>query len=317
MREQQSGEVTSAVPTFLVAGAGRSGTTALVEGLRTHSQVFITDPKEPHYFALHGTRPRFRGPGDDPGINQVAVTREDDYVALYRRGSDRPARGEGSVSTFYYHERSIPEVLRVNPEMRVIVLLRDPVERAYSSFQYLRALGREPHTEFMAAVADEESRRADNWHHLWHYTGMSLYADALEAFRRHLPAEQVGVWFYEDLERDYASVFDAVLRFLDVEPVPGAGQNVPRVNASGAVRFAGIHQAMWWASSRPALRHGAHAVTTWRFREAVKTRLIRRQGVPADVRRQLAPRFEEDLCRLRGLLDRQAGHPPWLAGQRT
>ena len=43
-------------PTFLVVGTARAGTTAVVEGLRTHPQVFVTQPKEPHYFAFHGTR---------------------------------------------------------------------------------------------------------------------------------------------------------------------------------------------------------------------------------------------------------------------
>ena len=49
------------VPTFLVVGAARRGTTGLVEGLRTNTQVFITEPKEPHYFALHGARGRLPG----------------------------------------------------------------------------------------------------------------------------------------------------------------------------------------------------------------------------------------------------------------
>src|ERR671921_96192 len=71
------------VPTFLVVGAGRSGTTGLAEGLRTHPRVFVTTPKEPHYFALHGTVPSFRAPGDDATINRVAVTDRDTYLALY------------------------------------------------------------------------------------------------------------------------------------------------------------------------------------------------------------------------------------------
>jgi Sulfotransferase family len=301
------------VPTFLVVGAGRAGTTALVEGLRGHPQIFITDPKEPHYFALQGTRPAFRGPGDDRGINEVAVTEEEDYLALYPRGSHHLALGEGSVSTFYYHERSIPEVLRINPDMRVVVLLREPVERAYSSFQYLRAQGREPHVDLLAAVAEEPSRRERNWHHLWHYTGMSMYADALEAFLTRLPEEQVGVWFYDDLERDYAGVLEAVQSFLKVDAVPGAAAGVPRVNASGTPRLLGVQKAMWWASSRPALRRSARLVTTWRFREAVKGRLLKRQSVPAHVHRELAPRFQEDLLRVRELLRPRTALPPWLA----
>jgi hypothetical protein len=303
-----------AVPTFLVAGAGRAGTTGLIEGLRSHPRIFVTDPKEPHYFALHGSRPDFRGPEDARFINRLAVTDEESYRALYPRDSDHLALGEGSVSTFYYHERSIPEVLRMNPEMRVVVMLREPVERAFSSFQYLRASGREPHTDFLAAVSDEPSRVADNWHHLWHYTGMSMYAESLEAFRGRLPSEHVGVWFYDDLDRDYTGTLEAVLRFLQVPVLPGVGEDVPRVNASGTPRFERAQKAIWWASSHPVLQRSARLVTTWRFREAVRARLITRQTVPVEARRELAPRFEKDLRRVRELLEGRTDLPAWLAG---
>ena len=72
------------IPTFLVVGAARCGTTGLVEGLRSHPRVFVTDPKEPHYFALHRTRRRSSpAPGDAHTINRVAVTDRDAYLALY------------------------------------------------------------------------------------------------------------------------------------------------------------------------------------------------------------------------------------------
>jgi len=304
-----------AVPTFLVAGAGRAGTTGLIEGLRSDPRVFVTDPKEPHYFAFHGERPDFRGPGDDRHINQLAVTGEKEYLALYPVRADHLALGEGSVSTLYFHERSLPEILRINPAMRVVVLLREPVERAYSSFQYLSALGREPLEDFLAAVADEPRRQNENWHHLWHYTAMSMYGDALGAFRKELSEDQVGVWFFDDLERDYAGTFREVLGFLGVPPLPGSGEDVPRVNASGKPRFPHLQKAMWWASGRPVLQSTARTVTTWHFREAVKARLITRQTVPAEIRRELAPRFAEDLQRVRGMLAGRASLPAWLEGR--
>ncbi len=69
----------------------------------------------------------------------------------------------------------------MNPDMRLVVMLREPVARAHSSFQYMRARGFEPLEDFLEAVAPSTQRKRDNWHHLWHYTRMSLYADAIEA----------------------------------------------------------------------------------------------------------------------------------------
>lgn len=298
-------------PDFVVAGAGRAGTTALIEGLRRHPAVFVTDPKEPHYLAMHGSVPDYRGPGDDRHVNRQAVTVLDDYLALYSSG-DWLVRGEGSVSTMYYHDRAVPELVRLNPQVRVVVLLREPVSRAFSSFQYLRNSGREPLPDFLAAVAAEPSRQAANWHHLWHYTAMSRYAESLAALRSALGPERVGVWFYDDLERDYGTTVRRVLDFLEVPEAPWDDAVVPRVNASGAPRLGWAQHTMGRASAVPALRTTARRVTTWRFREAVRTRLLRRSDVPAAARAELAPLFADDLRRLRAELEGRA-LPAWLA----
>ena len=301
-------------PTFVVAGAGRAGTTGLVEGLRAHPDVFVTSPKEPHYLALHGTRPDFRGPGDQESINRTAVTSAQDYADLFPQHSDGLALGEGSVSTLYYYQRALPELLRINPEVRVIVLLREPVARAWSSFHYLRAQGREPESDFLTAVEAEASRRADNWHHLWHYTAMSTYADAIAALQEHLLPGHLGVWFHDDLERDYATTFGEVLRFLELSVPPGLGDDVPRVNVSGTPRYRLLQEAMWRVQGQATLRRAARLATTWRFREAMKARMVRRDTVPADSSRTLAPLFTDDLVRLGDLLAPSTRLPGWVTG---
>lgn len=301
------------IPNFLVVGAGRSGTTALVEGLRSHPQVFVTDPKEPHYFALHGTVPDFAGPGDAHTINRVAVTDRDAYLALYPRQHGHVALGDGSVSTLYYHERALPEVLAMNPEMRLVVLLRDPVTRAYSSHQYMRARGFEPHEHFVDALAEERQRRARNWHHLWHYTEMSKYADAIEHLQCVVPPDRLGIWFYEDLDREYAGVLSDVLGFLGVPPGPVDSIAVPRVNVSGRPRSDRLHRALWWATRHEALRATVKHTTTYRFRERVRRLALRRDEIPTEARTALSTVFEEDLARLGTLLPGRA--PAWLASQ--
>jgi Sulfotransferase family len=300
------------VPNFLVVGAARSGTTGLVEGLRSHPRVFVTEPKEPHYFALHGQAPQFAGPGDAHTINRVAVTDLDRYLALYpAQPHHYLALGDGSVSTLYYHERALPEVLATNPDMRLVVLLREPIARAYSSHQYMRARGFEPYEDFLRAVDDEPRRIADKYHHLWHYTAMSRYADAIEALQKAVPAERLGIWFHDDLERDYEGTVRQVLRFLDVPPAEGEAEGVPRVNISGKPRFEPVQKALWWATRHDVLRRGVKRVTTYRFRERIRRLSLRKGGVPPEAVERLRPVFADDLARLRDVLpgDEQ---PAWL-----
>lgn len=303
------------VPTFLVIGAARSGTTGLVEGLRTHPQVFVTDPKEPHYFALHRLGARFTAPGDDHTINRVAVTDRDAYLALYPQEHDYLALGDASVSTLYYYEVSLPEVLRINPEMRLVVLLREPVARAFSSHQYMRARGLEPVEDFLAAVELEEERKRLGWHHIWHYTSMSRYADALEAVYAAFPREQVGVWFHDDLESDYVGTVSSILRFLGVPPVAGEATGVPRVNVSGQPRFAPVHRAIGWATGHERIRAFVKARTSYRFRERIRRAVLRSDPVPLEAREALAPLFQQDLARVGALLDGKL--PAWLSGSPT
>lgn len=299
------------LPTFVVAGAARSGTTGLVEGLRSHPRVFVTDPKEPHYFALHRLGASFTAPGDAHTINRVAVTDREGYLALYPTGGDYLALGDASVSTLYYHQEAIPELRAMNPDVRVVIMLREPVERAFSSHQYMRARGLEPVEDFLAAVDLEDERKQAGWHHIWHYTSMSHYADAVEAFLDAFSADQVRVWFYDDLNSDYEGTVAAILRFLDVPPAEGEATGVPRVNVSGQPRFAPVHKAIKLATGNERIRTTVKQLTSYRFRERIRRSVLRTETLPAGARERLDPLFAADRQRLRALVPGPV--PAWLS----
>ncbi len=304
--------MTSTRPTFLVVGAARCGTTGLVEGLRSHPQVFVTDPKEPHYFALHGRGAHFTAPGDEHTINKVAVTEREAYLALYPQQHDFVALGDASVSTMYYHEHALPEVLAMNPDMRLVVMLREPVERAFSSHQYMRARGLEPVEDFLSAVALEDERKAAGWHHIWHYTSMSRYADSLAALRAAVPAEQLGIWFFDDLNSDYEKTVGQILRFIGAPPVEGEASGVPRVNVSGQPKYAPVHRAIGWATGNERIRSFVKEHTSYRFRERIRRSVLQSDPLPAGARERLEPLFVDDLRRTRELVE--GPMPAWLAG---
>jgi hypothetical protein len=302
------------IPTFLVTGAARSGTTGLVEGLRTNTHIFVTEPKEPHYFAFHGTEVDFQGPGDAATINRVALPNRADYLALFPQDGAVAAYGDGSVSTLYYHEHALPEVVRMNPDMRLVVMLREPVSRAYSSYQYMRARGFETETSFLAAVEAEPERQALNYHHLWHYTSMSMYADALADMVEAVGPNQVGVWYYDDLQSDYVGTVSQVMRFIGAPATANEAEAVPRVNISGTPRSAIVGRVIWAATRNEWLRRAVKSLSSYRTRERVRGLVLRRSDVPFDARRQLEHRFHDDLRRLNDVLDLlpDRPRPGWL-----
>lgn len=295
-------------PSFVVAGAARSGTTALTEALRSHPDVFVTTPKEPHYLALAGRDLDFTGPGDEVMINREAITSRDVYLGLYPQKHQYVALGEGSVSTLYYYDRSIPLLQSINPDTRVVLLLRDPVARAYSSFQFLRAQGYEPLSDFLAAVEDEPRRVRAGWHHLWHYAGMSYYADSVEFVIKELGRNQVGIWFYDELVAEPTRTLDEVLRFLDVDPSklpPGA---LWETNVSGTPRSRHLQSLYWWARRRELLRRTVR-LAPFKLRQRLRNATLQPTALPAEARRELGELFVDDLSRLTEIVGRPL--PRW------
>ncbi len=297
------------VPSFAVIGAARSGTTAIIEALRRHPDAFVTMPKEPHYFAFSGRRLAFTGPGDAEGINVSAVTDTDRYLDLYAGSDGFAARGEGSVSTLYYHEHATRAITAMNPSMRLVVVLRDPVDRAFSSFQYLRMQGREPEPEFATAVALEDDRRAAGWHHLWHYCAMSRYADSLAAFVAAFGSDQMCVLLYDDVTRDAAGVLRRVFEHVGLDPDRAGTGAVPRVNSSGLPRSERTQAAINRMRRQPHLRRAGRVLLPFAARERVRRWNQSTATVPDGAQAALAPGFAADLDRVEDILGRSL--PTW------
>lgn len=203
-------------PDFFLIGAARSGSTALYDYLGQHPEIFTSDPKEPHYFAFDGARPDFRGPGDDEMINREVVRDEAAYRALFRNADGARAVGEGSVS-YLYHASAAADLRRAVPDARLICILRNPADRAYSAFRYLRSRMYEPVGDFGEALAREDARVDAGWHHMWHYRRMGRYAEQVHRYLTIFDREQIRIYRFEDFVRDPAPVLRDCFEFLGVD----------------------------------------------------------------------------------------------------
>ena len=217
------------LPDFIVIGAQRAGTTSLFYHLRLHPDVrrplsrdgSVFWPKELHFFDEHYERGLdwYRRFFPLAAARKVARLRGRDLVA-------------GEATPYYLFHPAVPERVAASlPNVRLIALLRDPIERAYSHYQLMRRTGREK-LSFADAVAAEE-RRLTNWgltededvktasgdrvhHHHRHraYLSRGLYAEQLERWYEHFPREQLMVIRTEDFASRPAEIYADVLRFL-------------------------------------------------------------------------------------------------------
>ena len=154
-----------ALPDFFVAGAPKAGTTALHAALAGHPDLYLSAVKEPKFFLTDGPPPAQGGPGDAKTYREH-VWRRADYERLF---APAPAGARTGESTpFYLYSGAAQRRIRaLIPHARLIVVLRDPVERAHSNWTHLWSAGLDPIGDFPAACAAEDRRVAAGWAPFW------------------------------------------------------------------------------------------------------------------------------------------------------
>ncbi|GAA4250859.1 sulfotransferase family protein [Dactylosporangium darangshiense] len=202
------------LPDFLIAGVPKAGTSALHAALVRHPQLFLPSVKEPKFFLTDGAPPRRGGPGDVQTY-QEHVWRRADYEALFDAAPPGALRGE--ATPFYLHDlESHARIARLVPHARLVLLLRDPVDRAHSNWSHLWGAGLESEAEFLRAVELEPVRRAKGWAAFWHYTDLGRYGSQLRHLLEYFPREQVLLLRYRDPRDDPGGTVNRVCAFLGV-----------------------------------------------------------------------------------------------------
>ncbi len=222
MRRRSEGG-SGALPHFVIVGASRSGTTSLYHLLTRHPLIEPAESKELHFFDKHF------GEG----------------VGWYRSCFPPPARRDerttiSGESTPYYlfHPHAARRMAQTLPEARVLVLLRNPVDRAYSQYQQQVKRGREP-LPFEEAIRAEEQRLEGEWRRMsedegydsfnlqrYSYLARGVYADQLSRWRRFFADEQMLVLRSEEFFERPREALRRVVRFLDLPDWEPASRDV-------------------------------------------------------------------------------------------
>ena len=220
-----------ALPQFFIAGVPKAGTTGLYAALIRHPQLYLPAVKEPKFFLSDGRPPRRGGPGDMQTY-QEHVWRRADYEALFEAAPPTAVRGE--ATPFYLYDRDAHQrIRRLVPDAKFILVLRDPVDRAYSNWSHLWSAGLEKESDFLAACEREQRRRAAGWADFWHYLGLGMYGGQVRDLQQTCGRDQVLVMRYRDLRDEPVATLDGVCRFLGV--ATGVISEVPPENVRAYV----------------------------------------------------------------------------------
>lgn len=304
----------SLMPNFLIIGAGKSGTTSLYYYLKQHPQLFMSEVKEPNFFALEGKK-LLMAEEDKDEINFFpwAVTDLAGYQNLFRNA--KPGYLKGESSTMYLYMDQAPEKIKSYvPEVKMIGIFRQPAERLYSRYLHL-ARDNRMSAEDLKQVFDKSSlwwKRNDLVQEGFYFRHLSRYYDLF-------PKENIKVFLYEDLIKSPAETIKSIYSFLGVETdfMPDTKM---KFNESGIIknklydRLVGRNSLIKNAIKKTLPGIFQKAKSSYAIKNIVnklrKANLERPPFDPAMKKRITDEIYKEDILKFQNLIQRDLEH--WL-----
>ena len=287
------------LPDFLVIGAYKAGTTSLHEYLRSHPQVFVPARKEPSFLAFD----QAEDPETERRLNPAWSMAVHDLVTYERLFEPaRPDQVVGEVSPEYLKHPAAPARIAARlGQVKLVALLRDPAERAYSDFLMYTRDGREDTEDFSVALDRQEQRRAAGMA-TGQYVTTGFYGEQLSRFYARFAADHIKVVLSEDLRSDRDGVLAELFEFLGVDPsvqVPPEELNRSGVPVNGAVRAAYVARRRLAPLLRGVVPQG------WKRRvDARLQRGLERPEPPARALARLRDIYRDDIGELERLIGR-------------
>ena len=286
-----AGEIDMTLPTFIVIGVAKAGTTSLYRYFDQHPDVFMYPEKGTNYFGYEDARDwKWADEGEPPLLRHFRVETFEEYEAAFAGASGETAVGE--VSPQYFRSPTAAERIHSHlPDVQVIVSLRNPAERAFSGY-LMRIRRGEP------VKSPSEDLSADSSHvrEGFYYRRMKRYFDVF-------PREQIKVLLFDDFRRDPAQVMNELFSFIGVDP-GFRPDTAPRHNPANVPRSRILNRLLY----QPAVIRTAKAVVPERLHgSAKKVREVNLEEPPKmspELRSRLLALYREDILNLEGLLQK-------------
>lgn len=270
-------------PNFFIVGVSKAGITSLYEYLKRVPGIYMSPVKESRYFA----------PGDRPGHGIRPIRSKAKYLKLFHSVKDEAAVGEASPSYLYGPEA--PKLIHeVVPYARIIMILRDPVERAYAHYlMWLR--------ETWESRPFDEAVREDR------YLKLGFYSEPVHRYLQIFGAPRVKILIFEEFIQDIKETVGDVLKFLDVNGKPPDG--VAEAYNTFALPRGPLARLILRSN---LLRSAGHSLLPARLRRIVRERVLLKRAddppMPQEAREILEELYRDDVQRLEKILARSL---PW------
>ncbi len=295
-------------PNFFIVGKPKCGTTALHNLLDQHPEIFMSREKEPHHFHrdyLEAALERRRG------YKNLAYRERDDYLSLFEGSDGAKVVGESSVG-YLYSKTAAREIAKFNPEAKILMCFREPVDFLYSYHNHFYRSANENEPDFLRALELEEIRKQGmhipstvTYPENLFYSEHVKYRDQAQRFFDVFPDAQIKVVIFEDFKAHNSAVYRDILEFLAVDA--GFRPNFENINPTQTLRFPRfVFFLNYFGEKSP------YAVARWmpasvlRPIRFVLRKLFKREGPLPDlddgVRAELMARFRSEVEKLEEFL---------------
>lgn len=198
-------------PNFLLVGAPKTGSTSVAKYLAEHPDIFIPEQKELFYFIKDSLREVSKKDPMYDAVMSRAIIDRDAYFSMFENAKEQ-LRGEATVHYLYHHDEVIPRVKAELGDIKIILLLRNPVNRAFSNFNYQQ---RGQTCSFEEALDLESERKAKGYNSFWYYKEVGLYSKPVAHYMKAFSS--VKVCLFEDMKADPLNFMKELYTFLGVD----------------------------------------------------------------------------------------------------
>jgi hypothetical protein len=265
--------------------------------------------KEPKFFSYISGHRNFNGPGDSEGERDTIKTFEE-YKRLFLNSDGSKILGECSVDNLYYYESVIPKIIEyLGEDVKIFIILRNPIDRAYSSYIYHLRDARE-NLAFEDALNDEEKRIKDNWEFMWHYKLVGLYFNQVNAYLENF--KNTKIFLYEDLKENSENLIKVFYKFLDIDSEFVPDDLNIKYNKSGIPKYRSLYNFL----NKPNFfKLFLKNFFPKNFRIKLKNKFINKllinpNPINKATKRFLIDFYKEDILKLQNLIDRDLSN--WL-----
>jgi hypothetical protein len=198
---------------FFLVGPPKCGTTTAYHWLKTNPSIFVPIVKEPHFFQFKNKSLAYSGLGDKKRLDRMVVQEEDAYLGLYESKNEEQLCGDCSTM-YFYSEDAIREIKLHNPQAKIIIVLRNPIERAFSHYMHQVRDGYEKKSDPLSSFLLSTARIQKGYMPFWDYISPGKYSQWLPKWKASF--DHVLVLDYKQLMGNSKETMSEIARFLGV-----------------------------------------------------------------------------------------------------